>query len=159
MERTLANRGTKMSASDLAQDVQVMFGKTDVKSPEVEGVMNLLETNFPSQRYNVAAHSLGCDFVFTELDHSDHWDQLYMFNPGSSPAQSSSQLEVYGNIPNASYFYNSGDMIGDSLRQQADSVTLENNTYFGPYRWSPWSAHSQTVGPKCRQATSHRMYR
>ena len=143
-ELTLAIRGTKFSARDLGLDALVMFGKTNVKSQEVETVMNKLEQNFPSQRYNVAAHSLGCDFVFTELDHMDHWDQLYMFNPGSSPAQSSSKLEEYANIPNASYFFNTGDMIGDSIRQQADSVTLENNTYFGPYRWAPWSAHSMS---------------
>ena len=103
--------------------------------------MQQLEKNFPLQRYDVAAHSLGCNFVFSELDHADHWGQVYIFNPGSSPFQNTDVLAEYANIPSASYFLNSGCPIADGIRQQMDEVTLENNTYWGPWKWAPWSAH------------------
>ena len=141
---TLTVRGTKLSMSDIGDDVKILFGKTNVESPEVEQVMTQLETDFPNERYDVASHSLGCSFVFSELEHSDHWNKLYLFNPGSSPFQDTDVLERYANLPNATYFYNSGDVVSDGIRQQASKETLQDNIYFGDYRWSPFAAHSLT---------------
>ena len=64
------------------------------------------------------------------------------FSPGSSPFQDTNVLEHYANLPNAEYHINSGDIVPDALRQQMDENTLENQVYFGPYRYAPWSAHS-----------------
>ena len=131
--------------SDIGDDISILFGKTDVESEDVDRVMGELETDFPYQKYDVSAHSLGCDFVFTELtEHGSRWDDLYFFSPGSSPFQDTDVLSTFANIPNAEYHINSGDPISDALRQQMDAGTLENNVYFGPYRYAPWSAHSLT---------------
>lgn len=145
-ELTLSIRGTKAKKRDILDDALILAGKTNVTNDDVSHVMDMLATDYPFQKYDVAAHSLGCAFIFSELDeHGNHWDQLFLNNPASSPLQNPNVVQNFANLPNATYLLNSGDIVSDGLRQQMNENTLENNVYFGDYRWSPISAHSNTA--------------
>ena len=145
-ELTLSIRGTKATKSDIANDMLILSGKTNVTNEDVASVMDRLAVDYPYQKYDVAAHSLGCAFVFSELeDHGDSWDQLFLNNPASSPLQNTDVIQNYANLPNATYLLNSGDIVSDGIRQQMSADTLHNNVYFGDYRYSPIAAHSNTA--------------
>jgi hypothetical protein len=144
-EITVACAGTEMSWKDLSSDIQLLLGSTNVGSKELDGVLDQLESDYPQQKYDIAAHSLGTAFVENERqEHGGSWDDVFMFNPASSPAQNDAFEKQYANNSQYSYFVNHGDLVSANLIQHMTPQTLEHNVHFGSYIWSPVGAHSLT---------------
>ena len=136
-------RGTKLSAKDLISDAKILFGKTNSKLKELDETLFKLEERYPDQKFDIASHSLGSAYVMSELEqHGSKIDDLFFFTPASSPLQSNNTLDMYANLPNATYYLNTGDIVGDTLRQRMSKDTLQEHVYAGDYRYAPWSAHS-----------------
>jgi len=144
-ELTVAVRGTELSWSDILSDINLLLGSTNVASKELDKVLDQLESDYPQQKYDIAAHSLGTAFVENERqEHSRNWDEVFMFNPASSPAQNDQFEKLYANNEQYSYFVNHGDLVSANLIQFMTPETLQNNVQFGSYVWSPVGAHSLT---------------
>ena len=144
-EMTVAVRGTKLQASDLLQDLEILLGKTKVESKELDRVLDQLEYDYPRMKYNVAAHSLGTAYVATQKEeHGDHFKNVYMFNPASSPAQSDAYEQSLANDDMYEWYINHGDLVSNNLLEHMNEQTISDRVQFGDYYYSPFSAHSIT---------------
>ena len=145
-ELIVSVRGTRIdNSSDLLADIGILLGKTNVKSQELDDLLDKLETDFPNQKYDIACHSLGCMYVNTEKqDHGANWDDVYFFNPGSSPAQSDSFETQMANDEQYQYFMNHGDPISANILEHMSENTIQTQTQFGDYYYSPIASHSIT---------------
>ena len=141
-ELLLTVRGTKLKASDLGQDLQILLGGIRVEDQEFRNIMNKLKTDYPNQKYDVAAHSLGCVYVMQEAGAYDsQWDQTFLFNAPSSPAQDDAALRDRINNPNLNYYSSHGDILGLNTVQLMNNETLEETTWM-PWKFSPLACHS-----------------
>ena len=141
-EKLVCVRGTKMNFSDIGKDLQIMAGQT-VKSNELDALLNQIEKDFPDEKYDIASHSLGSAYVYSELaDHREHMDDIMMYLPASSPFQNTEMLNEFANNENIMYFMNHGDVVSHAVYQQFSNDTLENNVTLGRYRYDPLSAHN-----------------
>lgn len=77
-------------------------------------------------------------------EHSKNWDDVYFYNPASSPGQNDQYEAALANDKQIQYFINHGDLVSANLVQFMDKDTLEDRTTIGDYRYSPFSAHSLT---------------
>jgi hypothetical protein len=137
-------RGTKLSAGsgDLMADIQILLGK-EPTSQRLDTMLTQLENDFPDTKYDIAAHSLGTMYVYGEWDkHREHMEDIFMFNPASSPTQGVDMLKEYGNDPHTWYFMNQGDIISHGVYQQMDDVTFDTQVSLGEYVYSASAAHS-----------------
>ena len=69
-------------------------------------------------------------------------DDIFMFNPASSPFQDQGMLQEYGNDPGTIYFINQGDLVSNGLYQQIEPDTFNSQVTIGDYIYSPLGAHS-----------------
>lgn len=135
-------RGTKMKASDLKQDLEVLMGGVRIEDAEFRGVLQRLNQDFPNQKYQLAAHSLGCVYAMQELGQfGDHWSETFMFNAPSSPAQDDGVLSDRINDPRMNYYASHGDILGLNTIQLMSPDTLDN-TQFAPWKFGPMASHS-----------------
>jgi len=132
--------GTTMTWHDIGADAQILTGQT-VTSQEVQDtVIMLAEAGF---EIDIGAHSLGTQYIVNlPLDVQEHIDDVYLWNPASSPFQDTSYLIEQANHEHYTYFMNPSDVVSNGLWQQMSHDTVDNQTYIGGYRWSPISAHS-----------------
>jgi hypothetical protein len=141
----LTIRGTKLNASDISQDLQLMAGQTKFEDLEFKGVMDKLQSDFPNERYSVAGHSLGCAYIMEEAPrYHDQWDNTFLFNAPSSPAQNDGVLENRVNNYGLDFYSNHGDILGANTNYMFNNETLDEHVYWGGYQWSPVSAHGMT---------------
>lgn len=91
--------------------------------------------------YDVAAHSLGTDFVINGLQSDEHVDGVYLFSPASSALQHTELLNERANDEKYTYFINPSDTISHPLWQEQTDETMEKSTYVGDYAWNPLTAH------------------
>ena len=141
-EMLLTVRGTKLKASDLGQDLEVLMGGIRVEDQEFRDLMNRLKQDFPKQQYNLAAHSLGCVYAMQEAAaYGDSWDQTFLFNAPSSPAQDDAALRERINNPKLHYYSSHGDILGLNTVQLMNNQTLEQTTWM-PWKFSPLACHS-----------------
>ena len=144
-ELTVAVRGSRSQKSDIMEDIGILVGNTNPNSSELDGILDRLERDYPNTKYDVACHSLGAMYVNSEREeHGKFWDHVYMFNPGSSPMQSDSYEREMGNNELYSYYMNHGDPISANLLEHMSHDTLQNQTTFGDYSYSPMGSHSIT---------------
>ena len=143
-ELVVTVRGTKLNASDIVQDMQILMGQ-EPTSQKLDTMLTQLENDFPDTKYDIAGHSLGTMYIYGEFEeHRQHMDDIFMYNPASSPLQDQGMLHEYGNDPHTWYFINQGDIVSHGLYQQMDDVTFESQVSLGPYIYSPIGAHSMT---------------
>ena len=136
--------GTKMRSADLMADAKILLG-FEPKSDNLDKMLDQLEADFPGVKYDIAAHSLGTMYVYSEFaEHRDNMNDIYFYNPASSPLQDSDMLNAYANDPGVHYHINQGDVVSHGLYQQMDDVTFDGQVTIGPYVYSPISAHSMT---------------
>ena len=134
--------GTKLNMSDVVDDMKILMGM-EPESAELDKMLDQLEKDFPGVRYDMAAHSLGTMFVYSEFkEHRDNMNDIYFFNPASSPLQNTGMLQQYGNDPSTWYFVNQGDIVSNALYQQMNPLTFDTQVSLGPYVYSPLAAHS-----------------
>ena len=128
--------GTKLSGSDILDDLKIGIGYTKTDSTELQDLVN--EIGKEHKTYDIAAHSLSTEFV-QNLDLSNA-DSIYLYNPASSPLQSTKVLEDRANDPRFTYFINPSDLVSDGLFQQMSQEAV-GNSYIGTFNFSPLTAH------------------
>ena len=133
-------RGTKLNWNDLGQDAQIMFGG-EVRSSELQTLLHELDTH--DVTYDLAGHSLGTQYIQNAVKDGDasKADDIYLFNPASSPFQSTDYLQEGANNPKYTYFINQGDIVSRGLYSDMDQDTMDNRVHLGPYRYDPVTAH------------------
>ena len=142
-ELTVTVRGTKfLKPKDLLADAKIIFGKTNSTLPALEKTLSDIERDHPGQKYNIAAHSLGNAYVFSEMEHRPHWDGVFLFSPPSSPLQSDDVVSTWANQEGFQYFLNHGDLVSGNFSYFFDQDTLEDQVTYGDYRYDPISSHS-----------------
>ena len=132
--------GTKMNMHDLGQDLAILGGKTNIRSPDVEAVIERLASE--GFEIDIAAHSLATQYI-SNLPEStqEHIDEIYMFNPASSPFMDTDYLNRIANNDNFTYFINQSDLVSNGIWQKMNKETVDRS-YIGAYKWSPLAAHS-----------------
>ena len=142
-EKFIAVHGTAGMA-DIKEDAKLLAGKDKSVDPEVEALMDKLDA--AGEEYDIGGHSLATSFIYNALpEHGSHIDEIFLFNPASSPFQDVDYLKTHANEDERiTFFINEGDMVSSGLYQQMDQNTLDNRVHVGDYRWSPLAAHSLT---------------
>ena len=132
--------GTK-GMDDILTDVGVLAGST-VKSDEVERlVRGLLDEG---HRVDIGGHSLATQYI-TNLPASiiGQLDEIYLFNPASSPEQSPDYLnKVLQQHPNTYWYINPSDVVSSGVYNQMSGDFVKKHVYLGNYRWSLLGAHT-----------------
>ena len=139
-EKFIAVHGTAGMA-DVKEDAKLLAGKENNVDPEVEAWMDRFDA--AGEEYDIGGHSLATSFIYNALpEHGSHIDEIFLFNPASSPFQSKDYLKKHANVDERiTFFVNEGDMVSSGLYQQMDQNTLDNRVHVGDYRWSPLAAH------------------
>ena len=120
-------------------------GNGNTNSREMNSVWDRLEAAKPNMKYDIACQSLGASFGNKEQsEHGKHWDDVYVFNPGSSPMQSDNYEQAMANNDQYQYYVNHGDPISANLIHFMSQDTVQNSTWFGDYQYSPIGSHSIT---------------
>ena len=141
-ELVVCVRGTKLKMSDALADVKILLGG-EPESQQLDRMLDQLEKDFPDTKYDVAAHSLGAFYVYSEFaEHRDNMDEIFFYNPASSPLQNTDMLKKYGNARGVFYHIHQSDIVSHGLYQQMNSETFDSQVVLGPYVYSPISAHS-----------------
>ena len=142
-EKFIAVHGTA-GMGDVKEDAKLLTGKETSVDPEVEALMDKLDA--AGEDYDIGGHSLATSFIYNALpEHGSHIDEIFLFNPASSPFQGEDYLKEHANEDQRiTFFINEGDMVSSGLYQQMGQDTLDNRVHIGDYRWSPLAAHSLT---------------
>ena len=130
--------GTVPTASDLWSDAKIAAGATEIHNEEVEKLLQKL--NEQGHRFDIAGHSLGTQFIQSS-EKLENADEIYLFNPASSPCQDTELLENRANDDRYTYFVNPSDLVSDGLFQQMSSEKM-NSDYVGHAKLSPLAAHT-----------------
>ena len=141
-EKFIAVHGTKPSNfNDIKQDVKILGGNETATDAEVEALMDKLDA--AGEDYDIGGHSLATSFIYNALpEHGKHIDEIFLFNPASSPFQGVDYLKKHANEDQRiTFFVNEGDMVSSGLYQQMSQDTLDTRLHIGEYRWSPLAAH------------------
>ena len=131
--------GTKLDFEDISDDLSILGGDTSVESEELNKLLEQLDSL--NVTYDIAAHSLATEFSNNSLTNNSHVDNIYYFNPASSPFQNREILEERANDDKIQYFINPSDIISSGLYQKMNNATIDRS-FIGNYRWSPLSSHS-----------------
>ena len=132
--------GTKMTASDIADDLYITAGG-ETRDSELETLLGQLDSQGVS--YDLAGHSLATQFIQNAVidGHATGADDIFLFNPASSPLQDTNYLRTNANDDRYTYFINQGDLVSSGLYQQMNQDTMDNRVHMGPYRYDPLQAH------------------
>ena len=140
-EYMLSVRGTKPHFSDLWKDGKILAGSGSQRDKDLEESIKKFVTDHPNVKFDVASHSLGTELSMNFLNEYgfDHVDDIYLYNPASSFAQS--EEHVKRNIENekVELFLNSNDPVSSYYAQMVDS---DSNVFWGKFQQNPASAHS-----------------
>ena len=140
-ELLVAVRGTKMNSSDLFEDLQILGGG-EIRSTELQTLLQDLDNS--GLKYDIAGHSLGTQYIQNAITDGEgsNADEIFLFNPASSPFQSDEYLTEQANSDKYTYFINQGDLVSKGIWQKMDSDTLASDrVHIGPYRWDPLHCH------------------
>jgi hypothetical protein len=141
-EYTVSVSGTRAKTQDILEDIGILVGNINPNSSELDGVLDKLEAD-SNTKYNIACHSLGAMFVNKEeTEHGSNWDHVWIFNPGSSPMQPDKYEQDMANNEKYDYYMNHGDPISGNLLHHMSHDTIQNQTTFGDYQYSPIASHS-----------------
>ena len=124
--------------SDWIDDAKIMLGG-DAHSGDVRELFQRLDTE--GLTYDVAAHSLGTQFV--QNAEKNNADKILLFNPASSPTQSGEYLNSLANDERYTYFINPSDVVSKALWQQMEDEKV-GESYISEARYSPLAAHSMS---------------
>lgn len=129
--------GTTLSGADIRDDLAIAVGFSKTESDELNQLIQTFEKE--NITFDIAGHSLATTFI-QNLD-LDNADSIYLFNPASSPLQSTSTLTERANDPQYQYFINPSDLVSDALFQKMEKQGVDNS-YIGEFKFSPLAAHS-----------------
>jgi len=132
--------GTQMNWHDIGEDAQILAGATVTSQEVQETVTQLANAGY---EIDIGGHSLATQYIVNlPLDVQEHIDDVYLWNPASSPFQDTSYLIEQANHEHYTYFMNPSDVVSNGLWQQMSHETVNNQAYISGYRWSPLAAHS-----------------
>ena len=135
-QRLITVHGTSLSGGDIKDDLSIAVGYTETESSELNQLIQTFEKE--NITYDIAGHSLATTFI-QNLD-LDNADSIYLFNPASSPLQSTDTLTERANDPKFQYFINPSDLVSDAIFQKMSKESI-NNAYVGDFKFSPLTAH------------------
>ena len=132
--------GTTLNWSDLKDDAGILAGQ-QARSSELATLLEDLDNH--GETYDLAGHSLATQFIQNVVRDGGarNADDMYLFNPASSPFQSVEYLKENANDDRYTYFINQGDLVSSGLYQQMNQDTMDNRVHMGPYRYDPLQSH------------------
>ena len=135
----VAIHGTEVSnPKDLANDAQILAGQT-VQDEDVQALFDRLDAS--EAKYDVAAHSLGTQFVVNAQHRKS--DRILLFNPASSPTMTGDYLNELANDPQYTYFISPSDLVSKAIWQKMDDDTVKRS-YVSTAKYSPLASHSMS---------------
>jgi len=151
----LSVRGTKLRFKDLWKDGKLMLGSESQHNEKLEDSIDRFIKEHPSAKFDVAGHSLGTELAMNYLNTIgfNNVDDIYLFNPASSPAQGKDHVMQNINNSKVELFLNSNDPVSNFYSQNIDH---EKNVYWGEFSANPISSHSlaQWIGDDTESKTS-----
>ena len=137
----LSVRGTKMHFKDLWKDGKIIFGSETQHNEKLEASIDRFIKEHPDVKFSVGAHSLGSELAMNYLNDIgfENVDEIYLYNPASSPAQGTSHVKENIDNDKVSLFLNSNDPVSNFYSQNIDH---EDNVFWGEFKMSPLNAHS-----------------
>lgn len=128
--------GTKINLGDLKQDAIIASG-FKVDNTELQSLFERLDNL--GIHYDIASHSLATQYV-TNSTHKNA-DQIYMFNPASSPVMNADYLEKIANNPKYTYFINPSDPVSSALFSKMNKKKTDSS-FIAPFTYSQVASHS-----------------
>ena len=146
---TLAVRGTKGNVKDLWKDVKIGLGSKNQRDAQLEKKLAEFHKDHPGVKLNVTGHSLGTMLATNAMKHvksdtpPDTKNDMFLFNPASSPFQAKSAVrEIEENKNwNVDYFLNKGDIVSNFFSQQLSQEEIDKHVFYGKYSRSPLASH------------------
>ena len=83
-----------------------------------------------------------CDSTNLPNDLLQQLDEIYLYNPASSPTQKNNYLKKVLSLDNAVWFVNPSDPVSSGLYNKMSNAFIQENVYLGDYKFSPLAAHS-----------------
>ena len=137
----VAVKGTA-SMKDVGTDMGILAGGT-ARSSELEELVSELLAE--GHRVDIGGHSLATQFITNMPDDIlKQLDEVYLYNPASSPFESNAYLDKILGMENCYWFVNPSDLVSSGLYNMMSDEFIEKHVYLGGYRWSPLAAHAIT---------------
>jgi hypothetical protein len=140
----LSVRGTKLHWKDIFRDIKIAGGSGAQSDDDLVRTLHKFNTDHPDNKLSVAAHSLGTQLAYNGLKAAKtNVDNLFMFNPASSPFQEKQVVrEIVENTDyNTKYYLNSGDVVSNYFSQLMSPSEISSSVSYARYSRSPLSAH------------------
>ena len=139
----LTIRGTKLKVKDIVSDMKIASGSQSISDGSLEESMRKFKQEFPNQKLMVAGHSLGTHLAWNGLKNEKmNVDDLYWFNPASSPFQDKSVVrDVADSNYKVKYFLNTGDVVSNYFSQNLTKQEIEDSAIYGKFSRSPLASH------------------
>lgn len=140
-EYLVSVRGTKLKFADLWKDGKLLVGSTTQRDKGLEESITKFVNDHPNVKYDISAHSLGTELVMNYLNEVgfDHVDDVFLYNPASSFAQSKEHIRQNIRNPKVNLFLNANDPVGSYYSQMLDG---DKNVWWGEFNRNPIGAHS-----------------
>ena len=127
----LAVRGTK-NLRDMWQNTKMFFGSQHVEDQGLYDSIEKFTTDFPNQKWDASAHSLGSEMLMNGLEKYGYDpEEIILFNPGASPFQSRDHIKKHIENSHVKMFLNKGDVLSSTYNQLLDDGDL-NRVVFSP---------------------------
>jgi hypothetical protein len=141
---TLIVRGTKINFKDIFSDMQIAAGRQSLSDDALVQSMRKFNHDHPGVQMSVAAHSLGTQLLFNGMkaEPLNGLDDVYFFNPASSPFQDSSAVrDIVDSDLNIQYFLNTSDVVSNYFSQKMTAEEIDAHVKYGRFAKSPLAAH------------------
>jgi hypothetical protein len=144
-EYVLSVRGTKLKMRDIISDVKIAGGSYSQTDDTLTKTLREFHEEHPNSKLSIAAHSLGTQLAWNSIKDVSKMkgtEDIYFFNPASSPFADKAGVREIIDRPNTSLFLNTGDVVSNYFGQNmtSDEIAREN-VHYGTYAKSPLSAH------------------
>ena len=140
-EYTYSIRGSKLLVRDIWKDIKVFFGSGSQGDKDLEKSFERFKTEHPLKRVNIAMHSLGTELGFNAIDRTGiPTNDIYAFNPGSSPLMSKKHIRKQLDRPNLNLFLSANDLVSKYYKQNLTAEDADE-TWYGRFYRSPVASH------------------
>jgi hypothetical protein len=137
----LAVRGTK-NLRDMWQNTKILAGSENVSDQGLYDSIEKFTKDFPNQRWDAAAHSLGAEILMNGIEkYNFDPEEVLLFNPGASPFQSREHIKRHIENSHVKMFLNKGDPLSNTYAQLLDHEDLAR-VVFSPSNPGRLKVHS-----------------
>jgi hypothetical protein len=140
-----AVRGTKFSKlKDIWKDLKIMGGSTSQGDEEFTKSFVRFTKEHPHAKLALAGHSLGTEIAYKAArDDPDQYsglEEIYLFNPASSPAQDKTHIRKIIGDQRVQLFLNKGDVVSNYFSQNL-KPDEQHRVHYGRFSRAPQNAH------------------